>query len=88
DGSQILEDFSHLNFSTPKNEEPRPIENFVDLSSEENAVLKALSGNDQSIDEIVEKTQLSAHQISVSLMKMELRKLVVSLPGQRFTRKN
>lgn len=88
DGSQILEDFSHLNFPTPKNEEPRPIENFVDLSPEENTVLKALSGSDQSIDEIVEKTQLPAHQISVILIKMELRKLVAPLPGQRFTRKN
>jgi DNA processing protein len=88
DGSQILEDFSHLNFSTAKNDEPRPIENFVDLSPEENAVLKALSGSDQSVDEIVEKTQLPAHQISVILMKMELRKLVAPLPGQRFTRKN
>ncbi len=88
DGSQILEDFSHLNFSTPNRIEPRPIENFVDLSSEENAVLKALSGSDRSIDEIVEQTQLPSHQISVILMKMELRKLVSPLPGQRFTRKN
>ena len=87
DGSQILEDFSHLNFSTPKDEEPRPIENFVDLSPEENAVLKALSGSDQSVDEVIEKTSLPAHQVSVILMKMELRKLVQTLPGQRFTRK-
>nr|MBR9810086.1 hypothetical protein [bacterium] len=64
------------------------MENFVDLSSEENAVLKALSGSDRSIDEIVEQTQLPSHQISVILMKMELRKLVSPLPGQRFTRKN
>ena len=87
DGSQILEDFSHLKFSTPKNDEPRPIENFIDLGPDENAVLKALSGSDQAIDEIVEKTKLSPHQVSVILMKMELRNLVASLPGQRFTRK-
>ena len=88
DGSQILEDFSHLNFSTPKDEEPRPIENFLDLNFEENAVLKALSGSDQSIDEIVEKTNLPPSQVSVILMKMELRSLVTSLSGQRFTRRN
>ena len=87
DGSQILEDFSNLNFSTPKEEEHRPIENFVDLSPEENAVIKALSGSDQSIDEIVGKSSLPAHQVSVILMKMELRNLVQSLPGQRFARR-
>ena len=87
DGSQILDDFSHLNFSVPQDEGPRPIENFVDLSTEENAVLKALSGSDQSVDEIVEKTTLPPHQVSVILMKMELRNLVQALPGQRFTRK-
>ena len=87
DGSQILEEFSHLNFSTPKDQEPGPIENFVDLSPEENAVLKALSGSDQSVDEVVEKTSLPAHQVSVILMKMELRNLVQSLPSQRFARK-
>lgn len=87
DGSQILDDFSHLNFSTPKDEEPRPAETYLDLSTEENAVMKALASSDLSIDEVVNATQLPAHKISVILMKLELRNLVITLPGQRFKRR-
>lgn len=86
DASQILDDFSHLNFSTPKDEEPRPLETYLDLSDEENAVLKALDRDDQSIDEIVQNTTLPTHKVSVILMKLELRNLIRTQPGQRFTR--
>ena len=48
--------------------------------------MTALREEDHSVDEIVEATQLPAHQVSVILMKLELRKLVKTLPGQRFTR--
>ena len=87
DGSQILDDFSHLNFSTPKDEEPRPLETYLDLSDEENAVLKALDRDNQSIDEIVQNTILPTHKVSVILMKLELRNLIQTQPGQRFTRR-
>ncbi len=87
DGSQILDDFTHLNFTTPKDTEPRPPETYLDLSDEENTVLKSLNSTEQSIDEIVTKTQLPAHKISVILMKLELRNLVQPHPGQRFTRR-
>jgi len=87
DGSQILDDFSHLNFTTPKDTEPRPAETYLDLSDEENAVLKALDRDHQAIDEIVNTTQLPAHKISVILMKLEFRNLVKTLPGQRFSRR-
>ena len=87
DGSQILDDFSHLNFPTPADDEPRPVETYLDLSDEENAVLKALAHDDHAIDEIVNATQLPSHKISVILMKLELRNLVLTLPGQRFKRR-
>jgi DNA processing protein len=87
DGSHILDDFSHLHFSTPKDTTPRPAETFLDLSEEENKVMSALREGDKSVDEIVALTQLPAHKISVILMKLELRKLVQTLPGQRFARK-
>lgn len=87
DGSHILDDFSHLNFSTRKESTPGPPETFLDLTDEENKVMVALREGDRSIDEIVALAQLPTQQISVILMKLELRKLVQTLPGQRFTRR-
>jgi DNA processing protein len=87
DGSQVLDDFSHLQFSTPKDEEPRPAETYLDLSDDENKILKALAHDDHSVDELVNSTQLPSHKISVILMKLELRNLVLTLPGQRFKRR-
>lgn len=86
--SQILDDFTQLKFTTPPAaEEAHPAETYLDLSEEENTVLKSLSGSDQAIDEIIAKTKLPAHKISVILMKLELRNLVQAHPGQRFTRR-
>ncbi len=87
DGSQILDDFTHLNFTTPADEQPRPPETYLDLTDEENAVLKALAHDDHAIDDLVNTTQLPSHKISVILMKLELRNLVQTLPGQRFKRR-
>jgi DNA processing protein len=86
DGSQILDDFQDLNFTTPKDTTPRPPETFLDLGDDENKIMNVLREGDRSIDEIVEFTQIPAPQVSVILMKLELRKLVKTLPGQRFSR--
>lgn len=92
DGSQILDDFSNLPLSLhdPATAEPEssPVENYPDLSEEENRILKALGGSDASVDELVEATQLPAAKISVTLMKLELRQIVLSLPGQRFQKRS
>ena len=89
DGSQILDDLSHLNFdlSLTFGNEPGPIETHLDLTEEENAVLKALGHDERLIDELVAATSLPSHQISVILMKLELRNLVLTLPGQRYRKK-
>jgi len=89
DGSQILDDFNHLNFdlSLTVENEPGPIETHLDLTEEENAVLKALGHDERLIDELVSATSLPSHQISVILMKLELRNLVLTLPGQRYKKK-
>ncbi|MGB0143858.1 MAG: DNA-processing protein DprA [Akkermansiaceae bacterium] len=85
DGSHILQDFQNLNFKPPGEIVPRPTETFLDLNEEENRVMSALRESDRSVDELVEVTGLATHQISVILMKLELRKLVQTLHGQRFS---
>lgn len=88
DASHILDDFTQLDFATPAEEEPRPAETFLNLSEEENTVLKGLNSSEQTIDEITAKAQLPAQKISVILMKLELRNLIKVHPGQRFTRRS
>lgn len=88
DGSQILDDFSHLNLSIQAASEPAPAETFLDLDQDENLVLKHIRTDDHSVDELVDLTELPSHKISVILMKLELRNLVLTLPGQRFKRRS
>ena len=52
------------------------------FNEEENRVMSAL----RESDGLVEVTGLATHQISVILMKLEVRKLVQTLHGQRFSR--
>ncbi len=88
DGSQILDDFSHLSFNSPSiDAQPSPPETFLDLTKDENTVFSALSSQEQAIDDLVHKTSLPAHQVSVILMKLELRNLILNLPGQRSRRR-
>lgn len=93
DGSQILDDFNQLNFQptiteTTDSPEPTPPETYLDLTTEENILLKALSRDQQAIDELINTTQLPAHKISVLLMKLELRNLITTHPGQRFSKRH
>ena len=89
DGTQILDDFSNLTLpaSTPSEPEPSPIQNYLDLPEEENLILRTLQTQECSVDDLVRATSLPAHKISVSLMKLELRNLIIALPGQRFTKR-
>lgn len=89
DGSQILDDFSTLPLpkTAPSAPEPAPRETYLDLPEEENLILQTLSDRDCSVDDLVRATKLPAHKISVALMKLELRNLIQTLPGQRFTKR-
>jgi len=90
DGSHILDDFSNLPLTIASSAEPEssPVENYPNLTDEENLILKALSGTDSSVDELVRATDLPASKVSVTLMKLELRQIVVALPGQRFQKRS
>ncbi len=81
DGSQILEDFGQFDF---QENDPSPNQTRIDLSKEEQLIVEAMAGREISIDELVQETSLPSHQISVSLMRLELNAIVLTLPGQRY----
>jgi DNA processing protein len=60
---------------------PRP-----KLTPEEEAVFGTLSSEERSIDEIIEACALSPASVSASLLSLEIKHLVIQLPGKMFRR--
>ncbi len=56
------------------------------LSATETAFYNALSGQPLSLDEIVEKTNMSVSGVADMLLKLQMRKLIRQLPGKQFAR--
>jgi len=87
DGSQILDELSHLPLGPGNEEPPDPVQTRIDLSEAEQAILQTLTDSELSIDDLVRATDLPTHEISVSLMRLELNGLTLTLPGQRYRRR-
>jgi len=60
-------------------EKPRP-----KLAPDEEAVFNALSAEERSIDEIIGACSLSPASVAASLLSLELKHLVIQLPGKMF----
>jgi DNA processing protein len=79
----ILED---LNLLLPKAPELPPSVLPEGLNEVEKTVLRALEREELIIDQIITNTGLPSHEISSSLLGLEIRGLVKALPGGRFVR--
>lgn len=55
------------------------------LSEEENRILERLSLEDMSVDMIADRTGIPSGKLLALLMKLEMNKLVVQLPGKNYT---
>ena len=87
DGSQILDDYGFFPIRSG-NHGTQPCESGkqkINLPEDEQTLLQALCHEQQHIDELALKTTLSPSLISVLLMKLELKRLVSSHPGQRYS---
>ena len=85
DGSQVCEDLGELPFAStmPTTGTQAP----PALPEPEHRVHQALGQDEASIDHLVGLTGLSASEISSLLMKLEIKGLVLALPGHRYIRK-
>lgn len=54
------------------------------LTDEENSIAKVLESEALGIDELVQKTKLPNNKVSLTLLEMELKGLVKSLPGKMY----
>lgn len=87
----ILEDFSWLLPPSElpgfkENQESQKSTNLLALTGEEATIFAAIDTTESHIDEIISRTGLPASTVSVTLLKMELKRLVKQLPGQFYTR--
>jgi DNA processing protein len=58
----------------------------LELSESEQRVLAAVGPEERSVDEIIQATGLSAAVVSVTLLSLEMKRLVKPLPGKLFVR--
>lgn len=81
----ILEDMHILSLESPRLPlSPAP----PGLTELETQILRSLETEELIIDQIVTKTGLPSYQISSTLLALEMRGLVKSLPGSRFVKLN
>jgi DNA processing protein len=86
DGSDVLDDLMVL-FPTatkaPQVEEAMPT---ITLSPDESTVFRALGNDELHIDEITARSGLAGHVVSPTLLRLEMKRLVRQMPGQRYMR--
>jgi DNA processing protein len=87
----ILEDFSWLLPPSEipgfkESQESQKAANRPPLEGDDAIIFEAIDATESHIDEIISRTGLPASTVSVTLLKMELKRLVKQLPGQFYTR--
>lgn len=85
-GDDVLDDLMVL-FPTapsaPKVETPRPA---VALSLDEEILYKTIDQDERHIDELISLSGLTAATVNVTLMRLEMKRLIRALPGRRYLR--
>ncbi|HEY3762014.1 MAG TPA: DNA-processing protein DprA [Verrucomicrobiae bacterium] len=84
----ILSEFEYL--FPASNRPPSPGETgilpAIELSANEQKVYDALDGEERTIDEVIRSSSLPSSAVSVSLLSLEMKRLVRQLPGKLFVR--
>ncbi len=89
DASHILDDLGSLPFSLPASavSPALPLDEIPELPEDQAAVFAVLSSQEMTVDSIIDQTGLSAHIVTATLMKLEMRKLARAFPGFRYARR-
>ena len=84
----ILSDFEYL--FPPTNQLPAPNETgtlpALELSLNEQKVVECLGRDDISIDDVIRKSGLPASAVAVTLLGLEMKRIVKQLPGKCYIR--
>ena len=87
-GSQILDELSPAppEARTPATLHKSPDNREVTLSAEESRIMAQLSGEERSMDHIIEESGLPASTVASTLLRLEMRSLARQLPGSYFVK--
>ena len=84
DADDVLEDFDQIFVSTKADSpDSRPM---PELNGHEEKIYATLSHEELTVDEIVGQTGLSAADVTVALLQLELKRLAKQLPGRLFVK--
>lgn len=83
DAKDILDDLNMLFPKTPELQTSRPR---IILTGAEESIYNAIQDEPTTVDAIIEATGMASHEVSATLLTLEMRKLVKQLPGGRFVK--
>ena len=91
----ILEEFNllpnleeQMSVRTSKGSSQRLDVNFLQLSDRERIIMKLLQHSEMSVDEITRSSEIPVKNLLSILLGLEIKKLIVQLPGKRFSLNN
>jgi len=86
DGNDVLDDLMTLFPTAPKAPLLETPKLAVTLTLEEEILFKAIDGEERHIDDLAVRSGLTAATMNVTLMRLEMKRLVRALPGRRYVR--
>jgi DNA processing protein len=86
DGGDIIDDLNVLFPTAPLPPELSESAPAVELQGDEGTVYAAVGRDETPVDVIIDRSQLPAPQVTAALMRLEMKRLVRPLPGQRYVR--
>lgn len=84
----VCAEFEFLFSSLPQKKDEISSSFLSDFTAEEQKIYETLDHEPRSIDEIIENCGLPVAVVSSTLLRLEVKKLVTSLPGKLFVRKH
>ncbi len=85
-GEDVLDDLMTLFPTSRQAPSFAPSAPIPELSEEEEMVFKVIGTEEAQIDFVIEQTKLPAGTVSSTLLRLEMKRLIRPLPGQRYVR--
>ncbi len=86
DGGDVLDDLMTLFPTAPKPPKLEATKPNVTLTLDEEILLNAIDSDERHIDDIATRSGLTQATVNVTLMRLEMKRLIRALPGRRYVR--
>lgn len=86
DGADVLDDLMCLFPTAPQAPDVQPVRAPVPLQLDEEILLKSIDHQEKHVDELIAASGLTPATVNVTLMRLEMKRLIRPLPGRRYVR--